>query len=162
VSRARRRQACAGLEVVLALAISTMLRPVLGADLSNGSVPHAIVVGTNQGTPSELPKEANSWQDGVVTSSDAIASRAETSGTVELAQEGSIDMPSEGDIHGRARPVRRPPGQPPSIPEDRWAPPEVATYCVTDLFSCPMGTQIPVGSQCYCSSSVGPVWGRGQ
>ena len=35
-----------------------------------------------------------------------------------------------------------------------------ATTCVTPIVSCRMGEIIPRGSDCYCPSPSGPIWGR--
>lgn len=35
----------------------------------------------------------------------------------------------------------------------------IAYMCTTNLGACPMGIAAPVGSQCYCPSWRGPIWG---
>jgi len=37
--------------------------------------------------------------------------------------------------------------------------PAVATVCATNFGMCGMGMAIPVGSQCYCPTYNGPIWG---
>jgi hypothetical protein len=49
---------------------------------------------------------------------------------------------------------------PPTPPNQ--APIPIASACFTPFGACPMGVALPVGSQCYCPSFQGPVWGFAQ
>lgn len=49
-----------------------------------------------------------------------------------------------------------------SRPRTRQSVPSIASICRTNFGICQMGTAIPVGSQCYCPSWQGAIWGVAQ
>lgn len=74
----------------------------------------------------------------------------------QVAQSGSIDMPSTSPGPPPAIGQPMPPtggGVMPSAP-----PPAQAMSCVTPNFSCSIGPG-PIGTSCWCGSNIGPVAG---
>lgn len=62
-------------------------------------------------------------------------------------QRWSAQMAQRGQVTSGAPPPIAPPM------------PAIASMCATNLGVCGMGMAIPVGSQCYCPTFNGPVWG---
>lgn len=77
--------------------------------------------------------------------------------------EASCDKDVECDkAVSPSRPTRRSPRPTPDLPIPSRPTYPAARYCVTTFGTCMMGMQVPVGSNCYCPSLYGPVWGVAQ